>query len=197
MSRCAGEPWSERLDKLSLTFFMQFIFRFLWLGPSRRGILPSRVCLGLGTLGILLASQGAARSTSSIADGTSVEKFTGGHTRVVWVTDAHNKDSFAERNQLQLVGYDSRDGKGERMICAERANYYRPLITPDGERIVFSNQTKPHNLRRQLGRIPSAATKGPRLRNGSLAGSRDGENLGLLPGEPPRFHKACPPLSHR
>ena len=119
---------------------MQFIFRFLWLGPSRRGILPSRVFLGLGTLGILLASQGAARSTSSIADGTSVEKFTGGHTRVVWVTDADNKDSFAERNQLQLVGYDSRDGKGERMICAERANYYRPLITPDGERIVFSNR---------------------------------------------------------
>jgi hypothetical protein len=120
---------------------MQFIFfRFLRLGPPGPAILPSRVCLALIALGIVLASQPAARSASSIADDESVEKFTGGHTRVVWVTDAHNKDSFAERNKLQLVGYDSRDGKGERIICAERANYYRPLITPDGERIVFSNR---------------------------------------------------------
>jgi Concanavalin A-like lectin/glucanases superfamily len=88
----------------------------------------------------MLASQQAVRSSSSIADSASVEEFTGGHTRVVWVKDAANKDSFAERKNLQLVGYDSRDGKGERIICAEKANYYRPLITPDGERIVYSNR---------------------------------------------------------
>ena len=81
-----------------------------------------------------------ANGSPATSDGETVEKFTGGHTRVVWVTDAQNKDSFAERNELQLVGYDSRDGKGERIICAERANYYRPLITPDGQRIVFSNR---------------------------------------------------------
>ena len=88
---------------------------------------------------------------------------------MVWVTDARNKDSFAERNQLQLVGYDSRDGKGERIICAERANYYRPLITPDGERIVFSNRQNSHNLRGQVGRVTSAAAEGARLRERSLA----------------------------
>ncbi len=136
----AWMPSSERLNKLSQTFFMQFIFRFLRLGPPGPAILSSRICLGFVALGVMLASQQAARSASSIADGASVEKFTGGHTRVVWVTDARNKDSFAERNQLQLVGYDSRDGKGERIIWAERANYYRPLITPDGEQIVFSNR---------------------------------------------------------
>ena len=81
-----------------------------------------------------------ANGSPATSNGEAVEKFTGGHTRAVWVTDAHNKDSFAERNELQLVGYDSRDGKGERIICAERANYYRPLITPDGQRIVFSNR---------------------------------------------------------
>ena len=88
----------------------------------------------------MIASQQAVRSASGIADSASVEEFTGGHTRVVWVTDAANKDSFAEQKNLQLVGYDSRDGKGERIICAEKANYYRPLITPDGERIVYSNR---------------------------------------------------------
>jgi Concanavalin A-like lectin/glucanases superfamily len=122
------------------TFFMLFIFRFLRLGPPGSVILSSRICLGFVALGVMLASQQAARSASSIADGASVETFTGGHTRVVWVTDARNKDSFAERNQLQLMGYDSRDGQGERIICAERANYYRPLITPDGDQIVFSNR---------------------------------------------------------
>jgi Concanavalin A-like lectin/glucanases superfamily len=69
-----------------------------------------------------------------------VETFTGGHTRVVWLTDAENKDSFAGHNQLRLMGYDSRDGKGERVIWGERANYHRPLITPDGEQIVYSNR---------------------------------------------------------
>jgi Concanavalin A-like lectin/glucanases superfamily len=119
---------------------MQFISRFVRLSPHRPAIFSSRVCFGFVALGLMLVSQQTARSASSIADGASVEKFTGGHTRVVWVTDAKNKDSFAERNHLQLVGYDSRDGKGERIICSERANYYRPLITPDGERIVYSNR---------------------------------------------------------
>jgi hypothetical protein len=48
------------------------------------------------------------------------------------VTDAQNKDSFAERDQLHLVGYDSRR-KRRAVICAARGNYYRPLITPDGK----------------------------------------------------------------
>jgi hypothetical protein len=119
---------------------MQFIFHFLRLGPPGPTILSSRVCLGFVAIGVMLASQQAVRSSSSIADSASVEEFTGGHTRVVWVTDAANKDSFAERKNPQLVGYDSRDGKDERIICAEKANYYRPLITPDGERIVYSNR---------------------------------------------------------
>ena len=116
---------------------------------------------------------------------------------MVWVTDAQNKDSFAERNQLQLVGYDSRDGKGERIICAERANYYRPLITPDGEQIVFSNRQNLTIYVVKWDGSPPRLLKAARLRNRSLAGSPDGENLGLLPGKSPRFHKACPPLSHR
>ena len=119
---------------------MQFIFHFLRLGPPGPTILSSRVCLGFVAIGVMFASQQAVRSASSIADSASVEEFPGGHTRGVWVTDAANKDSFAERKNLQLVGYDSRDGKGERIICAEKANYYRPLITPDGERIVYSNR---------------------------------------------------------
>jgi len=98
------------------------------------------LCLALLAFGIVTTSQQRVNASPTTLDGGTVEKFTGGHTRVVWLTDAQNKDSFAERNQLQLVGYDSRDGKGERVIWADRANYYRPLITPDGQQIVFSNK---------------------------------------------------------
>ena len=88
----------------------------------------------------LVTVQQRVNASSTTVDGATVEKFTGGHTRVVWLTDLENKDTFAERNQLQLVGYDSRDGKGERIIWGDRANYYRPLITPDGQQIVISNR---------------------------------------------------------
>ena len=89
---------------------------------------------------LAMAWQSASASAPAVVDAASVETFTGGHTRVVWLTDAENKDSFAGHNKLRLMGYDSRDGKGERVICGERANYHRPLITPDGERIVYSNR---------------------------------------------------------
>ena len=92
------------------------------------------------SLGVVAPHRATASQTT--ADDREVEKFTGGHTRVVWLTDAENRDSFAGTDRLQLVGYDSRDGKRERIICAERANYHRPLITPDGEQIVFSNRQK-------------------------------------------------------
>jgi Concanavalin A-like lectin/glucanases superfamily len=119
---------------------MKNFSRFLRSLYYYRAIYSRPLFLVLLALGGVVASQQQARSAPPTADGDTVEKFTGGHTRVVWVTDAENKDSFAERDKLQLVGYDSRDGKGERVICAERGNYYRPLITPDGQRIVFSNR---------------------------------------------------------
>ena len=87
-----------------------------------------------------MTAQQRVNASSTTVDGATVEKFTGGHTRVVWLTDLYNNDTFAERSALQLVGYDSRDGKGERIIWGDRANYYRPLITPDGQQIVISDK---------------------------------------------------------
>ena len=120
---------------------MKIFFRFL--RSSRRNQANNRLrtlWLTLLVFGIVVASQQRVDAASTTADGATVEKFTGGHTRVVWLTDAENKDSFAVRDRLQLVGYDSRDGKGERIIWSDRANYYRPLITPDGQQIVISNR---------------------------------------------------------
>ena len=40
------------------------------------------------------------------------------------------------------MGLDSDDGKGERAILAERGNYVKPLLTPRGDRIVFSTHPR-------------------------------------------------------
>ncbi len=95
------------------------------------------VVLILSLLG--LASRSAVASSTLESDAT-VENFTGGHTRVVWLTDVDNRDSFAGHNTLRLMGYDSRDGQRERVLWGELANYHRPLITPDGGEVVYSNR---------------------------------------------------------
>jgi len=120
---------------------MKIISRFLQrLSVFRANTFARPLWLAVLAIGLATASQQKADASPTAVDGAAVEKFTGGHTRVVWLTDSENKDSFAERDRLQLVGYDSRDGKGERVIWGDRANYYRPLITPDGQQIVFSNR---------------------------------------------------------
>lgn len=67
----------------------------------------------------------------------------GGPARVVWVQDlGDGTDTGLESNNLRLMGFDTEDGAGERAILAEPANYARPLITPAGDRIVFSDRSK-------------------------------------------------------
>jgi hypothetical protein len=60
-------------------------------------------------------------------------------TRVVWLQDQKDgTDVFARGSHLKFMGWDSRDGNGERNILTEVGAYRRPLITPTGDQIVFS-----------------------------------------------------------
>lgn len=59
--------------------------------------------------------------------------------RVVWTRDLGDGTDFVSLgDQLVLMAYDSRDGRGERVVLGETASYAKPLITPDGASIVFS-----------------------------------------------------------
>ena len=63
------------------------------------------------------------------------------HTRVVWVQDAGDgADYNSGRPQQTLMGFDNGDGRGERSILGTVSNYAKPLITPSGDRVVFSNR---------------------------------------------------------
>ena len=60
-------------------------------------------------------------------------------TRVVWTRDiGDGTDIVSFSNQLVLMGYDSRDGRGERVLLEQRANYAKPLITPSGHEVVYT-----------------------------------------------------------
>lgn len=63
--------------------------------------------------------------------------------RVVWVQDmGDNRDVFAQGGNLRLMGLDTADGRGERAILGAPGNYSKPLITPPGDRVVYSDRAQ-------------------------------------------------------
>ena len=64
-------------------------------------------------------------------------------TRVVWVQDmGDGSDVDAQGSNLRLMGLDSEDGKGERAILGTLKNYAKPLMTPSGNRVVYSDRIR-------------------------------------------------------
>lgn len=75
-------------------------------------------------------------------DVATLGQFTGAHTRVVWLQDQSPaaNDALAMGKQLRLMKFDSQDDQGETPLLEELRNYSKPLLTPDGQRVVFSDQ---------------------------------------------------------
>jgi hypothetical protein len=70
--------------------------------------------------------------------GSPLREFVGTHTRIVWV-QGDGSDPYALADNLVLLGFDSDDGRGERVILGERRSYMKPLLTSDGQRVLFSS----------------------------------------------------------
>jgi hypothetical protein len=107
----------------------------------------SRSCFAVlrvfALLGILLTACVGCIGASELAAGPAeVRAVTGAGTRVVWVQH-DGKDPEAIGDRLALMGFDSEDGRGERVILGQRGSYVKPMITPRGDRIVFSTRVKP------------------------------------------------------
>jgi hypothetical protein len=81
----------------------------------------------------------AACSSTPARDGASAEvhALTGAHTRIVWV-QGDGTDPYAMGDQLVLMGFDTDDGRGERVILDARGSYVKPMLTPRGDRVVYS-----------------------------------------------------------
>lgn len=68
-----------------------------------------------------------------------VRALTGAHTRAVW-GQQDGTDPRLRGSQITLMGFDSDDGRGERAILERRGSYVKPMITPRGDRIVYSTR---------------------------------------------------------
>ena len=67
--------------------------------------------------------------------------WTGKHARLVWVQDqGKGSDTFAHGKQLSLYGFDSQDGEGERLLVKGVGNYFKPIFTPDGKQVIYSDR---------------------------------------------------------
>ena len=118
--------------------------------------------LGLVALAVVLATAAACSNASQAVDppasaveapATGLRAFTGAATRVVWV-QSDGTDPLAAGDQI-LMGLSTEDAKGERVILGRRQSYVKPLLTPRGDRIVFSTRprTAVQGVRRRVGRI--------------------------------------------
>lgn len=65
--------------------------------------------------------------------------FAGGHVRLVWSRTDVEEDFYVALNDSQLMGYDTEDGKGERVILNGPGSFALPTLTPDGKSVVFTN----------------------------------------------------------
>jgi len=82
-------------------------------------------------------------SSFASADIDPLEKYTGTHTRVVWIQEqGSGADTFGFGKNFKLMGYDSRDGKKERYLLPETENFYKPILTPDGKKVVVSSRSR-------------------------------------------------------
>ena len=68
-----------------------------------------------------------------------LRRFAGGPVRLVWARATRTGDFYQMKATGQLYGYDTEDGKGERCILPEVRSYAKPLLTPDGSHVVFTD----------------------------------------------------------
>lgn len=114
----------------------------------------SRVgCAALALLSLLIAGCSADSATTNETATTAqraapkgppseLRAFTGAHTRVVWV-QGDGTDPETEGVNLILMGSDSDDGQGERVIVGQRRSIVKPRLTSRADRIVFSSRILP------------------------------------------------------
>ena len=105
---------------------------------GHRGRLPAWRWAGVWALASWGLIVGAASAEPDVAE--RLRDFVGAPARLVWIqqVDGDGDDPFCWGDQLVIMGLDTEDGLGKRAIVDEVANYHRPMMSPDGQHVVFS-----------------------------------------------------------
>ncbi|MCB1212377.1 MAG: hypothetical protein KDK97_23845, partial [Verrucomicrobiales bacterium] len=82
------------------------------------------------------------RSLTAPADELSkkVEALTDAHTKVLWAQHlgTDSTDAYSSGSNHLLMGLDTRDGLGAHALLKPKGNYSRPLICPDGSKVIYT-----------------------------------------------------------
>ena len=81
------------------------------------------------------------RPSAQLNQQDAIEALTGGRTRAVWIRDlGDGTDILGFGDQVLVMGFDTGDDLGERAIVDSPGTYAKPLITPRGDRVVYTNR---------------------------------------------------------
>ena len=84
-----------------------------------------------------------SEAIGKIASTSGQNSINGLPMRVTWIQDmGEGNDPFAQGGNLRLMGLDTADGAGERAILSTVGSYVRPLITPKGDQVVYSDRIR-------------------------------------------------------
>jgi hypothetical protein len=72
------------------------------------------------------------------ADLLTAGELVGNPLRVVWVASEDGTDWAAKGDRLVLMGFDSEDGEGVRVLHEGFGSYRKPLFSPEGSQVAFS-----------------------------------------------------------
>ncbi len=90
-----------------------------------------------------LAASAALAQSAAETSAALKELADGRPVKLVWIQDAGpTACTFSEKPTLKLMGFDTEDGLGERVILDELSQYSKPLITDDGTRVVYGDPSK-------------------------------------------------------
>ena len=72
---------------------------------------------------------------------SQLETLSGGPIRATWIRDlGDGTDILGFGNDVVVMGFDSSDGRGERILVTRPGTYAKPLITPRGNRIIYMDR---------------------------------------------------------
>ncbi|MEM8953052.1 MAG: hypothetical protein AAGD22_02765 [Verrucomicrobiota bacterium] len=71
--------------------------------------------------------------------GARIREFTSAPARFTWLQGDDGVHYTNPDSMVTLMGLDTEDGQGERIILSKAGPYTNPLFTPDGQRLVYSN----------------------------------------------------------
>ncbi len=104
--------------------------------------------------GILAACGESVSAPAADGGDERLESVTGGHTRVVWMwhqakkkAGEYSNDTHGNGRSHFLMGLDSRDGLGARKLIGKMGNWSRPMLSPDGKTVVYTDK----NVKRKKG----------------------------------------------